>query len=273
MSARRLRLAAAVALLGLALGGCTASADDRPPGTPAGSETQGSGASPIAAPAGELTIFAAASLGGAFDELASRFEQRHPQIDVLPLSYDGSSTLATQLIEGAPADVFAAADESSMQRLVDAGRAADPELFASNTLVIAVPRGNPGGVKTIEDLTTPGLTVVLCAQVVPCGAASQRLLAANRVELTPASLEQNVTAVLTKVATGEADAGLVYATDIRDRADVQTVAAAGSEGIVNHYPIAVLSDSPHREAAEAFVAFVLSADGRALLDERGFGAP
>ena len=221
---------------------------------------------------GELRIFAAASLRAAFDELATRFEQRHPSLDVLPISYDGSSTLATQVVEGAPADVFAAADESTMARVFEAGVAADAALFASNTLVIAVPSDNPGGVETIDDLAAPALTVVLCAPEVPCGAASVALLHANAVTVAAASLEQNVTAVLTKVATGEADAGLVYASDVRG-SDAIAVDAAGAERVVNRYPIAALEEAANPEAARAFVEFVTSADGQAVLAERGFGAP
>jgi molybdate transport system substrate-binding protein len=222
---------------------------------------------------GELTIFAAASLGRAFDELAIQFEAQHPSLDVLPVSYDGSSTLATQLIEGAPADVFASADENNMQKVVDAGLADAPELFASNTLVIAVPAGNPGGVESIEDLAEDGLTVVLCAPEVPCGAASETLLEHNGVTVTPASLEQNVTAVLTKIAAGEADAGLVYVTDVLGNDDVEQVEAAGAADAVNLYPIAALTESANPAAAEAFVAFVLSDEGGAVLDGLGFGAP
>jgi molybdate transport system substrate-binding protein len=255
-------------LLGPALAGC-ATATDQPAGpvSPAGSEPASEELT------GELTIYAAASLGTAFDELAVRFEQRHPGVDVKPIVYDGSSTLATQLIEGAPADVFASADENNMQRVVDAGLATAPQLFAGNTLVIAVPAGHAGDVSGIDDLATPGLTVVLCAPEVPCGAASQALLAANGVTVTPASLEQNVTAVLTKVAAGEADAGLVYATDVRGRDDVESVDAAGAQEVVNHYPIAALKGAANRAAADAFVAFVLSGEGQAVLEARGFLAP
>lgn len=251
---------------------CTA---DRAPagGTPEPGTAQPGHADPEAELTGELRIFAAASLRSAFDELATRFEQRHPSLEVLPISYDGSSTLATQLIEGAPADVFAAADEATMTRVADAGVATAPRVFASNTLVIAVPRDNPGGVQAIDDLADPALTVVLCAPEVPCGAASVTLLADNAVTVTPASLEQNVTAVLTKVATGEADAGLVYATDVRGVDAVTAVAAAGSDRVVNRYPIAALEEAANPAAAEAFVAFVASDDGRAVLAERGFGAP
>jgi molybdate transport system substrate-binding protein len=252
----------------LAVGGCAAG--------PAPSDANPSSPSVASAGrelSGDLRIFAAASLGAAFDELAAQFEARHPSVEVLPISYDGSSTLAAQLIEGAPADVFASADEKSMARVVDAGLAAGPELFATNTLVIAVPRGNPGGVKSIEDLAAPGLTVVMCAREVPCGAASGTLLSDNGVSVAPASLEQNVTAVLTKVAAGEADAGLVYATDALGRQDVQAVAAAGSENVVNRYPIVALEGAAHPDVGEAFVAFVRSPEGRKVLEQRGFGAP
>ncbi len=266
---KRLAVFAAALLASLlALAGCAA-APDGPVGggDPAPAE-------PVAEDlAGELTIFAAASLGAAFDELAEQFEARHPQLDVLPISYDGSSTLATQLIEGAPADVFAAADESSMQRVVDAGLTGAPELFASNTLVIAVPAGNPGGVESLVDLAEDGLTLVLCAPEVPCGAAARTLLADGGVTVTPASLEQNVTAVLTKVAAGEADAGLVYATDVRGRDDVEAIAAAGAEDVVIRYPNAALTASENPGAAKAYVEFVLSERGRAVLAGLGFGTP
>ncbi|MCP2636408.1 molybdate ABC transporter substrate-binding protein [Microbacterium sp. HD4P20] len=255
-------------VLMVVLGGCGAL--DRPPGAaPSGSPFTGPTGGELS---GDLTIFAAASLSGAFDELAEMFEQRHPSVDVRPISYDGSSTLATQLIEGAPADVFAAADERTMASVAGAGLAGEPQLFASNTLVIAVPVGNPAGVKAIEDLGRSGTTVVLCAPEVPCGVASETLLADNGVTVTAASLEQNVTAVLTKVAAGEADAGLVYATDAAAHDDVRAVAAAGAQNVVNRYPIAPLREAVNPQAAAAFVAFVLSDEGQAVLSRLGFGA-
>lgn len=268
---RRTAVPGALLLTGVlmvALGGCAA--QDRSPGA---SPSDSPSTDPISGElSGELTIFAAASLSGAFDELAEMFEERHPSVDVRPISYDGSSTLATQLVEGAPADVFAAADERTMASVARAGLADEPQLFASNTLVIAVPVGNPGGVKTIEDLGWPETTVVLCAPEVPCGAASESLLADNGVTVTAASLEQNVTAVLTKVAAGEADAGLVYATDAAANDEVRAVAAAGAENVVNRYPIAPLREASDPRAAAAFVAFVLSDEGQAVLSRFGFGA-
>ena len=127
---------------------------------------------PGSEPAGSLTVYAAASLTGAFDELATMFEERHPSVDVRPVVYDGSSTLATQIVEGAPADVFASADERTMARVVEEGLAADPLIFATNSLVIVVPAGNPAGVSGLQDFADPAATIVLCAVEVPCGAAS-----------------------------------------------------------------------------------------------------
>lgn len=252
---------AAAAAAALALSGC-------------GGATGAPGAeSPTDDVAGELTVYAAASLASAFDELADEFEQLHPGVAVRPIAYDGSSTLAVQLVEGAPADVFAAADEATMQTVTDAGLANDPSVFATNTLVIAVPEGNPRGIAGLGDLADPDAAVVLCAAAVPCGAASAALLANAGVAVAPASEEQNVTAVLTKVAAGEADAGLVYATDIARAPGVEAVAADGAAEVVNRYPIAALTEAANPAAAEAFVAFVLGATGRAVLADTGFGAP
>ncbi|WP_206535625.1 molybdate ABC transporter substrate-binding protein [Microbacterium sp. 4R-513] len=262
---RRILAAGAVALAALLATGCASSAGD------AGSATAPTGAGDELT--GDLTIYAAASLQAAFDELATEFEQRHPQIDVQPIVYDGSSTLATQLLEGAPADLFASADENNMAKVTDAGLAGDPEVFATNTLVIATPAGDPGDVESLADLADDGVTVVLCAPEVPCGAASQKLLADAGVSVSPASYEQNVTAVLTKVAAGEADAGLVYATDVKGRTDVDSIVPDGAAEVVNRYPIATLRNAANRAAAAAFQAFVLGPDGQAVLEARGFGKP
>ncbi|WP_295836698.1 molybdate ABC transporter substrate-binding protein [uncultured Microbacterium sp.] len=217
---------------------------------------------------GTVEVYAAASLQRSFDEIATAFEAAHPEVTVSAV-YDGSSTLATQIGEGAPADVFASADEKNMAKV--AAQAPDPRLFAGNTLVIAVPKGNPGAVATLADLAK--VTTVLCAPEVPCGAASQTLLSKAGVAVTPASSEQNVTAVLTKVAAGEADAGLVYATDVAGRDDVESLVPAGADAVVNHYPIAALTDAPNPDAAAAFVAFVLGEDGQRVLAGAGFRAP
>ncbi|MEV7799237.1 molybdate ABC transporter substrate-binding protein [Microbacterium foliorum] len=251
----RSTIAIALAAAALALAGCAAGSQ---------SPTEGAGG----AVSGDLTVYAAASLSGAFDEIGDAFEHENPDVRFTGV-YDGSSTLVTQLLEGAPADVFASADEATMRKLEDA--AVDPTLFASNTLVIAVPVGNPGGVETLADLAD--IATVLCAPEVPCGAASTSLLSSAGVDVDAASLEQNVTAVLTKVAAGEADAGLVYATDVVGRDDVEAIVPDGADEVVNHYPITALSEASNSAGAEVFVAFVLSEEGQRILADHGFGAP
>mgnify|MGYP001234825051 CR=1 FL=1 len=222
---------------------------------------------------GELTIFAAASLTASFTELAADFHAENPGVTVKPISFDGSSTLATQLQEGAPADVFASADVANMDKvgaLIDG----PPELFASNVLQIAVQPGNPLGITQLSDLAIPGLHVVLCAPDVPCGASAHKLLELDGVTVKPASEEQNVSAVLTKVRLREADAGLVYITDVLAAAGaVDGVAIAGADRAFNSYPIATLAASRNPDAANAFVAYVLSPKGQAVLAKYGFSAP
>ena len=266
---RRLFAPVALTALALALAGCAPAADTA--ASPAAS-TLATGTSGPALE-GELTVYAAASLKTAFDELATVMEQQNPELQVAALVYDGSSTLATQLIEGAPVDVFASADEKNMQKVVDAGLITCPELFASNTLVIVVPADNPAGVKSLDDLASADNSVVLCAAEVPCGAASATLLANAGVTVTPASLEQNVTAVLTKVAAGEADAGLVYATDVIGNSEVKSFVPDGAAEVVTRYPIAALTGAANPDAAEAFVRLVTSTEDQTILARLGFGAP
>ena len=260
MNRSLLRSAAVLALAALALTGCSSPSAVPSPEATSAIETS--------ALTGDLTVYAAASLKGAFDEIGAAFTDENPDVNFSAV-YDGSSTLVTQLQEGAPGDVFASADEKNMDKLADL--AVDPTLFASNTLVIAVPAGNPGGVESLADLAD--VTTVLCAPEVPCGAASVTLLSNAGLTVEPASLEQNVTAVLTKVAAGEADAGLVYATDVIGRDDVEVIVPDGADDVVNRYPIAALDGAPNGEAAEAFVAFVLSDAGQRILADFGFGAP
>lgn len=262
----RTALAPFALVAALALGGCTSGA----PQTTATDTTAATSTPPAEdALTGTLTIYAAASLKASFDELAADFEDEHPGVDVQPIVYDGSSTLATQLLEGAPADVFASADEKNMDKVAEL--VADPRLFATNTLVIAVPQGNPAQVEGLADLAS--VTTVLCAVEVPCGAASQTLLERVGVAVTPASSEQNVTAVLTKVESKDADAGLVYATDAAGSDLVEAIVPPEAAEVVNRYPIAALTGSANPDAAQAFVAFVLGAEGQRVLASYGFGAP
>lgn len=264
------RAAAVTAIIGaFVLSGCTGDTAPDASSTPQ-SGNDGSGGDALN---GELTIFAAASLSGAFDELSAQFERQHPDLDVLPISYDGSSVLATQLIEGAAADVFASADESNMMKLVDAELAPAAESFATNAMQIAVAPENPRDIDGLSSLADDDLIVVMCAAEVPCGTAARTLLDADDVALTPDSEEQNVTAVLAKVKNGEADAGLVYRTDIAAAGDAVTgVEIEGAEQATNVYPLSALTDAVNPEAAEAFIAFVLSDAGQAVLRDFGFGA-
>ncbi|WP_243648409.1 molybdate ABC transporter substrate-binding protein [Agromyces fucosus] len=269
-------LALGALTLAALLAGCASGSVDEQ--ATAGPETGASGSGAVSPLDGELTVFAAASLGNAFDELAARFEHLHPSLDVLPITYDGSSVLATQLIEGARADVFASADEKNLDRVAEEGLVdGEPEIFATNVLEIAVAPGNPLGIDGLDDLAddaAPAPIVIVCAPAVPCGAAATTLFGEAGVQVTPASEEQNVTAVLTKVRAGEADAGLVYVTDIAAAGDeVEGVAIDGADAAVNRYPIAALAGAPNPEAAAAFAEFVTSPDGAAILESFGFGAP
>ncbi|GEL95241.1 molybdate ABC transporter substrate-binding protein [Cellulomonas composti] len=272
--------AVALATVLLAVPGLAACGSSDEPGTGTSTTpTATQEASPTADDlTGDLRIFAAASLEPVFDELAAAFVAEHPGVTVDPITYDGSSTLATQLVEGATADVLATADEKNMQTVVDAGLVSgEPQVFTTNTLQIVVPAGNPKNISSLADLaalTADGGKVVLCAPEVPCGSASQKVLDAAGVSFTPASYEQNVTAVLTKVAGDEADAGLVYRTDVlKADDDVDGIDFPEAAEVVNRYPIATLTSATSTDVAEAFIAFVLSADGQELLAARGFVAP
>jgi len=216
-----------------------------------------------------VTVLGGSSLTGVVGELACLHEGDES------LVYGGSGVLARQTREGAPADVFASADEATMDVVVDAGLIdGEPRRFASNTLRVVVPAGNPGGIRTLDDLADPDRAVVLCAVEVPCGAAAHRLLDLEGVSVSPASEEQNVQAVLAKVRAGEADAGLVYATDaLSAGGEVEAFAPSRADEVVNHSPVATLADAPNPGAAAAFVAFVTGDEGRAVLSARGFGAP
>jgi molybdate transport system substrate-binding protein len=221
-----------------------------------------------------VTVYAAASLTETFEQIGAEFEEQHEEVTV-EFSFGGSSDLVAQLQEGAPADVFASADEANMEKLTGEDlQADDPQDFASNTLEIVTPPDNPAGITSFADLAEDGVNVVVCAPEVPCGAATLRAEEATGVPLSPVSEEQSVTDVLAKVTSGEADAGLVYVTDVTAAGDaVHGVAFPESGDIVNTYPIVALEDSENADLAEEFVELVLSDTGRGILDEAGFGAP
>ena len=221
-----------------------------------------------------ITVFAAASLKKAFTEIGERFEADNPGDDV-EFSFAGSADLATQLTQGAPADVFAAADTANMDKVAQAGLlSTKPADFASNTLTIAVAPGNPTNITALKDLTRPGISVVICAPQVPCGSATEKVEQAGGVQLDPVSEESSVSDVLNKVTTGQADAGLVYVTDVLAAGDrVTGVAFPESAGVVNTYPIGVLTQSANPEAARRFVDLVTGEAGQNALAAVGFAKP
>ncbi|MGW3317660.1 molybdate ABC transporter substrate-binding protein [Streptomyces fungicidicus] len=223
---------------------------------------------------GTVTVFAAASLKESFTTLGERFEKEHPGTRVT-FNFGGSDSLAAGINNGAPADVFAAASAKTMKLVTDEGHAAgSPGTFVRNRLEIATVPGNPHGIDALEDLTASGLKVVLCDRTVPCGAAARTALEAGGVSLTPASYEQDVKSALTKVQLKEADAAVVYRTDVKAAGDkVEGVEFPEAAEAVNDYPIARLENAPNPSAAKAFVALVKSAEGQKVLGEAGFLEP
>jgi molybdate transport system substrate-binding protein len=268
----RLRLpaaAAAIALAGAALAGCSSSSS---PSTSASSPASASASAQ--ALSGKITVFAASSLDQVFPALAKTFEAAHPGTTVT-FSFAGSDTLAAQITQGAPADVFAAASQSTMETVQKAGdTTGTPAVFVKNTLEIAVKPGNPKGIKTLADLTKPGLKVAECAATVPCGSAAVKALAAADVKLTPVTYEAEVSAALNLVELGEVDAALVYHSDIVGAAGkVQGVVFSTASAAVNSYPIDVVKGSANASLAQAWVSFILSAPTEQYLLKAGFQAP
>lgn len=268
-SRRMLQVTGAGAAALMALSACS-SADDS-----SSSDDSASGSS-SASPklSGTVTVFAAASLQESFTELGATFEKQHPGTKVT-FNFGGSDTLAASITGGAPADVFAAASPKTMAIVTDKGDAAGtPVTFVRNQLEIATLPGNPDKVSSLKDLTTSGLKVVLCDKTVPCGAAAQKALEAGKLKLTPVSYEQDVKSALTKVELKEADAAVVYKTDVKAAGGkVEGVDFPESAEAVNDYPIAQLKNAPNAEAADAFIALVRSAEGRRVLGEAGFLKP
>lgn len=219
-----------------------------------------------------LTVLAAASLTDPFNELAAQFSAEHPGVRIR-YDFEGSSTLVQQIEQGRPADVFASADTVNMDKV--AGEVSGkPVVFATNRLTVAVPPGNPAHVRTFADLAAPGRTVVVCAPPVPCGSATEKVESLTGVRLHPVSEENDVKSVLQKVSAGEADAGLVYVTDVRSAGSkVQSVDFPEAQQAINTYPIAALREAPEPDLAAQFVAFVHGPVGQQILAKYGFGAP
>ena len=268
MRTRALLALPAAALL--ALTACGGSSNDAASGSSSSSAAESSRGDL----AGTLTVFAAASLTDVFTGLGDQLEKENPELDVR-FNFAGSDALATQITQGAPADVFASANEKQMKVVTDAGlQGADPTIFAENVLEIAVPKGNPGKVTGIADFANPDLTLAICAAEVPCGAAAEKVFAAAGVDAKPDTEEEDVKAALTKVQLGEVDAALVYASDVVAAGDkVEGIEFPEAEKAINKYPICTLKAAANPDAAKAFVDLVRSDDGQKALEDAGFRAP
>ena len=262
MRPTRLAAIALVASAGLLLAGCS---------TPSTAPTSTKAADPLS---GTVTVLAAASLTEVYGDLAARFEKLHPNVTITE-SFGGSSALAAQIVQGAPADIFATANEATMKTVTDANLAdGTPIVYATNILTLVVPPTNPANVTTVADLANSDVKVALCDKTVPCGSAAISLLAAEKLTVKPVTLETDVKAVLTKVELDEVDAGLVYVTDAKTAGDkVKQIAVPDAANVINRYPIVVLSASKNKAAALAFQNFILSTTGLQALKNAGFGTP
>lgn len=242
-------------------------------GGTASSGSSASASGPADTVTGTITVFAAASLQDAFSTLAADFEAAHPGADVT-FEFQGSQDLVSSLKEGASADVLATANTTTMDDAAGASLVGAPSEFATNSLVLIVPAGNPKGVTGIDDGSLAGADLVVCAPQVPCGEATQKVAAELGTTLNPVSEEQKVTDVRGKVESGEADAGIVYTTDAAGAGDKVETIALPQNSVVNHYPIAVTHSATNSAGAQAFMDYVLSDAGQQVLqDTYGFGAP
>ena len=242
-----------------------------------GSTSAGSGSSPAApgsgAASGTVTVFAAASLTESFTSLGRQFEAAHPGTTV-KFNFGASSSLAENINQGAPADVFASASPKNMQQVVDADGASDSKTFARNVMQIAVPPDNPAGVREVTDLARSNVKVALCQPQVPCGAVAQQVFENVNITVKPVTQGADVKAVLTTVQLGEVDAGMVYRTDVRAAGTkVRGIEIPADQNASTSYPIAALTEAPNPAGAAAFVDYVLSPDGEKVLEQAGFAAP
>jgi molybdate transport system substrate-binding protein len=224
-----------------------------------------------------LTVFAAASLTEAFTDIGHSFEAEHPEVTV-SFQFDGSSTLAHQILEGAPADVFAAADQATMRAVTSQNAVDEATVFALNDLVVAVPADNPARIDSLDDLSGPSVTTLTCTPETPCGAIANRVLSIADLTLTPSSLEPNVAAVASKLRMGEADAGFVYATDVRVSGGELTQIDWPDDQAIRHAaatecPVGVVRGSQHLDLARHFIEFVQSPRGTTALAQAGFRQP
>jgi molybdate transport system substrate-binding protein len=258
---RRTVAATLTAVAALTLVACGSS--DTPAAAPSSSSSS-------AAISGTINVFAAASLTGTFTQLGKDFKAAHPGVKVV-LNFAGSSALAQQINQGAPADLFASAAPKNMDQVTDKGAATT---FVRNKLEIAVPKGNPGKITGLKDFADQNRKIALCAEQVPCGAAAKKVFTAAGITAQPDSLEQDVKAALTKVSLGEVDAALVYRTDVlAAKGKVEGIEFPEADKAVNDYLIATLTKAKNPDGAKAFVDFVLSAQGKTVLTQAGFETP
>ena len=265
------------AVLGMALTACSSSSStSTSTSTPAPGSTSASGSAAAASGtlSGTVVVFAATSLTEAFGKIGAQFEAAHPGVTV-KFNYNGSSSLATSINQGAPADVFASAAPKNMATVTSAGNASGtPQDFARNTGEIIVEKGNPKNIMSVSDLANPALKVVVCAPEVPCGAVATAVFKKAGVTVKPVSEEQNVGGVVTKVTLGEADAGIVYVTDAKANEGKATgVPIPADQNDITAYPIVQLKDAPNASAAAAFISYVLGPDGQQVLASFGFLPP
>jgi len=265
------RSAAILAVLtAVSLAACSSSTGGAP--TSSAPASSSSTSSSMAA-SGSITVFAASSLKGAFADIATAFEAANPGSTVT-YNFGPSSGLATQITQGAPADVFAAASTKTMDTVTTAGAASDPQVFATNTMEIATPASGGASVMSLADLAAAGVKVAVCQKDVPCGVAAQKLFDQNKVTVTPSTEEVDVKAVLSKVELGEVDAGIVYVTDVKAAGDkVKGIEIPADQNVTTKYPIARIGASKNAATAQAFVDFVLSPAGQSILAGAGFAAP
>jgi molybdate transport system substrate-binding protein len=244
--------------------GATSSASDAPSSASAGAS---------ASLSGQITVLAAASLTGSFSTIGKAFESAHPGAKVV-FSFGASSTLATQITSGAPADVFASASAKNMDQVVAAKAAVAPSTFARNVMEIAVPPANPAKVTSVADLAKPGVKVALCAEAVPCGSTARKVFTNAKITVKPVTNEVDVKATLSKVQLGEVDAGVVYVTDVLAAGSkVKGITIPADVNASTSYPIATLTGSKNPDLAKAFVDYVLSPDGATALTAAGFEKP
>ena len=270
MRRARLFLLVFLAVFGIALAACGDDSASSAGSTGAPATT----AVPVTSLSGGITVFAAASLTDAFNDIGSAFTAANPDAKVT-FSFDASSALVQQITQGAPADVFASADTSNMDKLTSAGlNGTEPVVFATNLLAIIVPKGNPAGITGVADLAKPDIKVVACAPEVPCGKYAAQVFDAAKITVNPVSQEQNVKGVVTKVTAGEADAGIVYITDVMAAGDkAEGVTIPSDINVVAKYPIASVKASTHADVDQAFIDFVLGSEGQQILAKYGFKAP